>query len=120
MLLRVIYMLDGALPGRDDANLIPESLAMNRAVVLILMTVLAGCAKPAPSPLAAQSDCPATLPDVDRLACWVSARPETAPDTRKPSVLLRNSDGRAVIGPNAPEPARNPDGSLVIGPRSPQ
>lgn len=93
---------------------------MNRTLVVIALALLAACAKPAPSPVASQAACPATLPDVDRLACWVSAAPESAPDARKPSALLRNSEGTAIIGPNVPEPARNPDGSLVIGPRSPQ
>jgi hypothetical protein len=75
---------------------------MNRAVVLIALAMLAACAKPAPSPVASQAACPDTLPDVDRLACWVSAGPETAPDARKPSALLRNPDGSAVIGPKSP------------------
>ncbi len=75
---------------------------MNRAVVLISLALLgAACAKPAPSPVASQSACPDTLSDVDRLACWVSAGPEPAPGSRKPSVLLRNSDGSAVIGPKS-------------------
>lgn len=71
---------------------------MNRTVVVIALALLAACAKPAPSPVAAQSDCPPTLSDVDRLACWVSANPETPPATRKPA-LLRNADGTPVIGP---------------------
>ncbi|HKX11269.1 MAG TPA: hypothetical protein VJN67_23920 [Stellaceae bacterium] len=93
---------------------------MNRAVVLIVLALLAACAKPAPSPVASQSACPDSLSDLDRLACWVSARPGPAPDARQPPVLLRNPDGSAVIGPKPPEPVRNPDGSLVIGPRSSQ
>ena len=93
---------------------------MNRAVVLIALALLAACAKPASSPVASQSPCPDSLSDVDRLACWVSARPGPAPDARQPPLLLRNPDGSAVIGPRPPEPARNPDGSLVIGPRSSQ
>jgi hypothetical protein len=72
---------------------------MNRAVVLISLTLLAACAKPAPSPVASQSACPDTLSDVDRLACWVSANPEPVSATRKPSALLRDSEGSAVIGP---------------------
>jgi hypothetical protein len=73
---------------------------MNRAVVLISLTLLtAACAKPEPSPVASQSACPDTLSDVDRLACWVSANPEPAPGGRKPSALLRNPDGTALIGP---------------------
>ncbi len=74
---------------------------MNRAVVLMALALLAACAKPAPSPVASQSACPATLPDVDRLACWLSAGPEPAPDARKPSALLRNADGTTVIGPKS-------------------
>ena len=93
---------------------------MNRAVVLIGLALLAACAKPALSPVAAKSGCPDSLSDIDRLACWVSANPGTAPDARQPSGLLRNPDGTAVIGPKPPEPLRNPDGSLVIGPKSPQ
>jgi hypothetical protein len=73
---------------------------MKRAVVLISLALLmAACAKPAPLPVASQSACPDTLSDVDRLACWVSVNPEPAPGGRKPSVLLRNPDGTAVIGP---------------------
>ena len=93
---------------------------MNRMLVLIALALLAACTNPAPTPVASQSDCPASLTDIDRLACWVSARPEPAPDSRKPSALLRNSEGAALIGPNSPAPARNPDGSLVIGPKAPQ
>jgi len=92
---------------------------MNRAVVLIVLALLAACAKPAPAPVASSSPCPDGLSDVDRLACWVSASPGPAPDARQPSGLLRNPDGSAVIGPKPVEPARNPDGSLVIGPKSP-
>lgn len=93
---------------------------MNRAVVLTVLALLAACAKPAPAPVASKSACPEGLSDVDRLACWVSAKPGPAPDARQPSVLLRNPDGSPVIGPKPPEPARNPDGSLVIGPAAPQ
>jgi hypothetical protein len=93
---------------------------MIRAVVVIALALLAACAKPAPAPVAAQSACPDSLSDVDRLACWVSAGPGPAPDTRKPSVLLRNPDGTAVIGPKPPAPPRNFDGSLVTGPGSSQ
>ena len=94
---------------------------MKRAVLLIGLALLAGCARPSsPSPVTAKSDCPETLSDVDRLACRAAARPEPAPDAKKPSALLRNPDGTAVIGPNAPAPARNPDGTLVIDPRSSQ
>lgn len=93
---------------------------MDRAVVLIALALLAACATSAPAPVASKSTCPEGLSDVDRLACWVSARPGPAPDARQPPVLLRNTDGSAVIGPKPAEPARNPDGSLVIGPKSPQ
>lgn len=72
---------------------------MNRAVVLIALALLAACAKPAPSPVAAQSACPESLSDLDRMACLVSGRPEPAPDPKKPSALLRNPDGTTVIGP---------------------
>jgi hypothetical protein len=93
---------------------------MNRALVLIFLALLAACARAAPpTPLAAQSACPPNLPDVDRLACWVSAAPEPGPGERQPA-LLRDLNGNAVVGPNSPAPARNPDGSLVIGPKSSQ
>lgn len=72
---------------------------MNRAVVLISLALLTACAKPAPLPVASQPACPETLSDVDRLACWVSANPEPASASRKPSALLRNPGGAAVIGP---------------------
>ncbi|HKF71363.1 MAG TPA: hypothetical protein VKB68_06415 [Stellaceae bacterium] len=72
---------------------------MNRAMVLVALVLLAACAKPAPAPVASQSACPDDLPDVDRLACRVSASPGPAPDARKPAVLLRSPDGSAVIGP---------------------
>jgi hypothetical protein len=71
---------------------------MNRALVLIAVALLAACAKPEPSPVAAESTCPATLPDVDRLACWLAAGPVVAPDAHKHSALLRNADGSSVIG----------------------
>ena len=93
---------------------------MKRAVVLIALALLAACAKPTPAPVAAQSPCPETLSDVDRLACWAAARPEPAPDARKPSALLSNPNGTAIIGPKPSAPPRNPDGSLVIGPGSSQ
>lgn len=74
---------------------------MKRAVLLISLALLAACAKPAPSPVAAQSACPESLPDVDRLACWVSAKPEPAPAARKPQpALLRGPDG-TIIGPKS-------------------
>ena len=76
---------------------------MNRALVVISLALLAACAKPAPSPVAAQSACPPTLPDVDRLACWVSENPEPAPGARKSAVLLRDADGNLIIGPKAPQ-----------------
>ncbi len=71
---------------------------MHRALVVIAVAFLAGCAKPAPAPVAAESACPATLPDVDRLACWLSAGPVAAPEAHKPAVLLRNADGGQIIG----------------------
>jgi hypothetical protein len=78
--------------------------SMNRAVLLIPLIVLVACAKPAAAPVAAQSACPDTMPDVDRLACWVSAKPEPAPGAGKPpAALLRGSDGTAVIGPKPPQ-----------------
>jgi len=99
----------------------PESPPMNRALVLIFLAVLAGCSKPEPSPVASQSACPATLPDVDRLACWVSANPEpVVAGAHQPSAMLRDANGTALVGPNSPSPPRNPDGSLVIGPKAPQ
>jgi len=71
---------------------------MKHTLAIIAFALLAACAKPAPSPIAADSACPSTLPDVDRLACWVSASPQTAPDARKASALLRNADGTPIIG----------------------
>jgi hypothetical protein len=92
---------------------------MNRAVVLLVLVLLAACAKPAPSPLASKSACPESLSDVDRLACWAAARPETAPDAQKPATLLRNPDGTAVIGPKPAQsfvwPQQPPPD---VGPRS--
>ena len=93
---------------------------MKRAVLLIPLAVLAACAKPSPSPVATKSACPETLSEVDRLACWAAARPEPAPDARKPSVLLSKPDGTTVIGPKTTAPSRKPDGSLVIDPSSSQ
>jgi hypothetical protein len=73
---------------------------MIRAVLLISLILLAGCAKPAPAPMASQSACPDTMRDVDRIACWVSGGPEPLPEGQKPSpALLRGSDGTAIIGP---------------------
>ena len=94
---------------------------MNRALVLITLALLVGGAdvepdpppqvmpsSQAPSPEASppkassQSTCPETLPDVDRLACLVSAPPAPAPDAQKLSPpMLRNPDGSVVIGPKA-------------------
>ena len=119
-LVYVMYLMDRADPRRNDTKLDPESPPMNRALVLIFLGFLAGCSTPAPSPVASQSACPASLPDVDRLACWVSANPEPVDAARKPAALLRDANGNAVIGPNAPSPRRNADGSLVIGPASSQ
>jgi hypothetical protein len=77
---------------------------MNRAVLLISLILLAACAKPAPAPVAAQSPCPDTTPDVDRVACWVSAGPEPAPaGPTSPPALLRGSDGTPIIGPKPSE-----------------
>jgi hypothetical protein len=77
---------------------------MNPAVLLISLVLLAACAKPASAPVAAQSACPETMPDVDRVACWVSAGPEPAPAGQKPpSALLRGPDGTAIIGPKPSE-----------------
>lgn len=94
---------------------------MNRAVVLLTLAVLASCGAPARSPVASKSACPESLSDVDRLACWVSAGPEAAPDSRKPTALLRNPDGTAVIGSKPSEtfiwPQQPPPD---VGPRSSQ
>jgi hypothetical protein len=52
------------------------------------------------APVAAQSACPETLPDVDRVACLVSLAPEAAPARPKPQPpLLRGPDGTTIIGP---------------------
>jgi hypothetical protein len=92
---------------------------MNRALVLITLGLLVGGADvdPDPSPqvmpspqapspeasppqASSQSTCPETLPDVDRLACLVSAPPALAPNAQKPAPpMLRNPDGGVVIGP---------------------
>ena len=76
--------------------------SMNRAVLLISLALLAACGTPArtSAPVAAQSACPETMPDVDRVACWVSAGPAPVPAGPKPpSALLRGPDGTAIIGP---------------------
>ena len=52
-----------------------------------------------PVPVAAQSACPEPMPDVDRVACVVSAPPEPVPAQRPPPPLLRGSDGTTIIGP---------------------
>jgi hypothetical protein len=92
---------------------------MNRALVLITLALLVGGADvdPDPSPqvmpslqapspeasppqASSQSTCPETPTDVDRLACLVSAPPAPAPEAKKSSPpMLRNPDGRVVIGP---------------------
>jgi hypothetical protein len=76
---------------------------MNRAVLVIPLILLAACAGPAPSSprVAAQSECPESLPDVDRLACVVSARPEPVPKSKPAPVLLRGPDGTPIIGPKS-------------------
>jgi len=77
---------------------------MKRAMLLISLALLAACAKPAPSPVAAQSACPESMPDVDRLACVVSVKPEPATGARKSQpALLRGTDGTAIIGPKPSE-----------------
>ena len=72
---------------------------MIRVILLVFLAFFTACARPAPAPVASQAACPETLPDVDRLACWISAGPDAAPGARKPSVLLRDSDGSTIIGP---------------------
>ena len=76
---------------------------MNRAVLLISLILLTACAGPAPSSsrVAAQSECPESLPDVDRLACVVSARPEPVSKAKPAPVLLRGPDGTPIIGPKS-------------------
>ena len=77
---------------------------MNPAVLLIPLVLLTACAEPAPAPVAAQSACPETMPDVDRIACWVSAGPEPLPAGQKPpSALLRGPNGTTIIGPKPSE-----------------
>jgi len=66
--------------------------------VILGLALLAGCAEPSPGPTASQSACPDTMPDADRLACLISLQPAAAPTARKPSPLLRNSEG-TIIGP---------------------
>ena len=54
------------------------------------------------APVAVQSTCSETMPDVDRVACWVSVSPEPVPAKLKPQPpLLRGSDGTTIIGPNS-------------------
>lgn len=55
-----------------------------------------------PMPVAAQSTCPKTMPDVDQVACWVSVPPQPVPAERPPLPLLRGSDGTTIIGPKPP------------------
>jgi hypothetical protein len=76
---------------------------MNRAVLLISLISITACAGPTPSSprVAAQSECPESMPDVDRLACVVSARPEAAPKSKPAPVLLRGPDGTPIIGPKS-------------------
>jgi len=92
----------GAMIPLDYGSGVPSS--MNRTVLLISLVLLAACAKPGPAPVASQSACPDTMPDLDRLACWVSAGPEPAPGGRNPpSALLRSPDGATIIGPKPSE-----------------
>ena len=77
---------------------------MNSAVLLIPLVLVTACAQPVPAPVASQSACPETMPDLDRTACWVSAGPEPLPAGQKPPpALLRGSDGTTIIGPKPSE-----------------
>jgi hypothetical protein len=40
---------------------------MIRAMFLVPLILLPGCAKPASAPIASQSECPETMTDVDRI-----------------------------------------------------
>ena len=76
---------------------------MTRAMLLVPLFVLAACAEPRPAPMASQSACPDTLPDVDRIACRLAAGPEPAAGQKPSPALLRGSDGTTIIGPKAPQ-----------------
>jgi len=77
-------------------------LAWIAATAVLPGSALAQNTPQTPAPVAAQSACPGTMPDVDRVACWVSAVPEPAPGgQRSPVPLLRGSDGTTIIGPNS-------------------
>ena len=77
-------------------------LAWIAAPAVLPGATLAQNAPQSPVPVAAQSACPETMPDVDRVACWVSAAPEPVPaGQRPPPPLLRGSDGTTIIGPKS-------------------
>ena len=69
-----------------------------RLGLVLGLALLAGCAERLSAPTDSQSACPNTISDADRLACLISIEPEPAPTLRKPSPLLRNSEG-TIIGP---------------------
>jgi hypothetical protein len=72
------------------------------APVILAGSTFGQTAQQTVAPVAAQSDCPETLPDVDRVACLVSAAPAPVPAGPKPQPpLLRGSDGTTIIGPNS-------------------
>jgi hypothetical protein len=77
-------------------------LAWIAATVVLPGSTLAQNTPQTLAPVAAQSACPETMPDVDRVACWVSAAPKPAPPGQRPSSpLLRGSDGTTFIGPKS-------------------
>jgi hypothetical protein len=77
----------------------------------VAAVILAGSAfgqnaqQPKRAPVVSQSACPESARDVDRIACWVSADPETLPPgvQKPPPALLRGPNGVTIIAPKPPQ-----------------
>jgi hypothetical protein len=76
------------------------ALACIAAPALLSGSALAQSTTQSSTWVAAQSACPDSMPDVDRIACFVSAYPGPVPAGQKSAPpLLRGSDGTTIIGP---------------------